>query len=1030
MAGKIKVEVLGETSGLSRAMRSATADVEGFGRKAGSALGSIAKAGAFAAVTAGVIGVGAVLKAGTGEWEQQAKVAATTRAELAATGGVANVTSGQISDLATAIMQKTGIDDEAVQSSENLLLAFTNVRNEAGKGNDVFNQATQAAIDLSSAGFGSMTSTSKALGKALQDPIKGLGGLAKAGIKFSDSEKKSFAAMVESGHILDAQQTILGKVQGRVGGVADAYGKTLPGQINVAKEQFNNLSGAIIGTVAPSFAKGLTAVNNFLDSFQNADGAAAKFKVVGNTIKDAAIGAADGIRSAFNAIDWPAVGTTMVAGVAAAIAAVQAFINGVDWNAVVGDVQRVGSSFATRVQASITTAFDAVDWTSVGTKVIDGITTAIHQTGELAKSLASTFMDAIRAVDWNQAGRVMGPGVAAAVATAISTALDPAFWAKNWDLAISIGLVAFGGAFVKIGARLIGPTVARVFESAILDTAGLIERLSPRLAAAFLSGMLKLPGLVGGVLSRLGGLISAGFGKLGKLSQLVVKVIGLDVAVQAIAGFVSSAAAKFAQFAAAVEAAVKAAIRWISSIPGQVKAAFAGAPGWLIGAGQAVISGFISGITSRLGDLKNTLTGIAGKVTSWKGPPAKDAVMLFPAGQLVMQGFIRGIDSKTSDLRSLLQGKSRLLLGEVNRLQASIDVVNARREREDLASAVRDSAAALAEARKKGEGVAAAEQAYQRAREDVVMAARQRALTADQAQYDKAQTAFQNAQEKLKATQQKALDVMNAALDKAKTRAAASMNRLSDLIQRGFDAANDAWVSPAQQAINAITDRRSQEDLSEAVRDAKARLADALEGGDPEAISDAQRTLARAVEDVQLASLQRQAQQQQTAHDQAMQALQDQFDKQIALTGGSMDKILKVIATYDGGFAAAGRNLGAAFAGELRAAMNDAIADAAAVKASLGNSPARAISDMLRGAISGIPSFDTGGPVTRTGLAFVHQGETVIPSGGKAAGGGGVTFAPGSIVVNGLVGNAQEVAQAIVDTINRENRVGRLILTG
>ena len=46
-------------------------------------------------------------------------------------------------------MKKTGVDDEAIPSGENLLLTFTNIRNEAGKGNDVFDQATTATLDLS-----------------------------------------------------------------------------------------------------------------------------------------------------------------------------------------------------------------------------------------------------------------------------------------------------------------------------------------------------------------------------------------------------------------------------------------------------------------------------------------------------------------------------------------------------------------------------------------------------------------------------------------------------------------------------------------------------------------------------------------------------------------------------------------------------------------------------------------------------------------------------------------------------------------
>lgn len=117
---------------------------------------------------------------------------------------------------------KSGVDDEAIQTGANLLLTFKQIRNEAGKGNDVFNQATQAAIDLSAAGFGSMDSASKMLGKALNDPIKGITALSRAGVTFTEGQKDQIKTMVESGDVLGAQKAILKEVQGQVGGVAAA----------------------------------------------------------------------------------------------------------------------------------------------------------------------------------------------------------------------------------------------------------------------------------------------------------------------------------------------------------------------------------------------------------------------------------------------------------------------------------------------------------------------------------------------------------------------------------------------------------------------------------------------------------------------------------------------------------------------------------------------------------------------------------------------------------------------------------------
>ena len=75
------------------------------------------------------------------------------------------------------MLKKTGIDDEATQAAENWLLTFTNIRNEVGKDNKIFDRATTATADLATAMTDGavpspeeMVQASKLLGKALNDP--------------------------------------------------------------------------------------------------------------------------------------------------------------------------------------------------------------------------------------------------------------------------------------------------------------------------------------------------------------------------------------------------------------------------------------------------------------------------------------------------------------------------------------------------------------------------------------------------------------------------------------------------------------------------------------------------------------------------------------------------------------------------------------------------------------------------------------------------------------------------------------------
>jgi hypothetical protein len=64
----------------------------------------------------------------------------------------------------------------------------------------------------------------------------------------------------------------------------------------------------------------------------------------------------------------------------------------------------------------------------------------------------------------------------------------------------------------------------------------------------------------------------------------------------------------------------------------------------------------IHGITDKLGDLKDSLGGIASKVVSWKGPPAKDSVLLFDNGRRTMRGYIKGLTAELPSLHRTLGG--------------------------------------------------------------------------------------------------------------------------------------------------------------------------------------------------------------------------------------------------------------------------------------------------------------------------------------------------------------------------------------
>lgn len=224
--------------------------LDGAGRKSNKFFSGLGKAAKLAAV-GGFVALGVAAADVVSDFLDDAKAAAQTAAVLESTGGVANVTAKHVANLATAIRDKSGIDDAAVTSGENMLLTFTKVRNEVGKGNDIFDQATMAAANVSAALGKDMPAAAMLVGKALNDPIKGMTAMGKAGIQFTQAQKDTIKALVASGDTMGAQKIILGELETQFGGSAEAAGQTFGGQLNILKGQLEDAGGVLVGKLMP-----------------------------------------------------------------------------------------------------------------------------------------------------------------------------------------------------------------------------------------------------------------------------------------------------------------------------------------------------------------------------------------------------------------------------------------------------------------------------------------------------------------------------------------------------------------------------------------------------------------------------------------------------------------------------------------------------------------------------------------------------------------------------------------------------------
>jgi hypothetical protein len=170
-------------------------------------------------------------------------------------GEATNKVNNRLIEYANATARATGVDQNQIKLAQAKLLTFKELAESADEAGGAFDRATKAAIDMGAAGFGTAEMNAVQLGKALNDPIKGVTALAKSGVTFTEQEKEKIKVLVESGKLLEAQEIVLKAIEVQVGGTAEATAN----DSEKMKIAFSQLSESIGIILLPVF-KELTAV--------------------------------------------------------------------------------------------------------------------------------------------------------------------------------------------------------------------------------------------------------------------------------------------------------------------------------------------------------------------------------------------------------------------------------------------------------------------------------------------------------------------------------------------------------------------------------------------------------------------------------------------------------------------------------------------------------------------------------------------------------------------------------------------------
>lgn len=195
------------------------------------------------------------------ELSEGAEAMGQTRAAIQSTGRAADRSAPQIARLAGRLSEISSIDDEDIQAALNVLLTFTEVSG------DTFDRASMAIVNISTRMGTDLNSAALQVGKALNNPIRGLSSLTRIGVNFTDGQRQQIEAMVAFGNTAGAQRIILQELNREFGHSAEQFGRTPAARLRRLKQRFEELGASVLKNLMPVLNDMAEAVETLSNRF-------------------------------------------------------------------------------------------------------------------------------------------------------------------------------------------------------------------------------------------------------------------------------------------------------------------------------------------------------------------------------------------------------------------------------------------------------------------------------------------------------------------------------------------------------------------------------------------------------------------------------------------------------------------------------------------------------------------------------------------------------------------------------------------
>jgi uncharacterized protein (DUF1330 family) len=183
---------------------------------------------------------------------------------IESTGGAAGITAEEVFAMNAEFEKATGIAETYINQVSGLLLTFTNISQDA------IPSVTKSVLDMTaimnngSVTFETLKTTAIQVGKALNNPIKGITALRRVGVAFTRGQKAFIASLQNQGKLLEAQEIILKELNKEFGDQSNlnTYNQSVL-RLNTA---FGNLAKEIGGKLRPQVEELVKSLTKLIES--------------------------------------------------------------------------------------------------------------------------------------------------------------------------------------------------------------------------------------------------------------------------------------------------------------------------------------------------------------------------------------------------------------------------------------------------------------------------------------------------------------------------------------------------------------------------------------------------------------------------------------------------------------------------------------------------------------------------------------------------------------------------------------------